>query len=172
MIEWFETHAHLSDLKFDVDRDLAIERAFAAGVKRIVEIADGPDEWEKARALSELYPGKIWWAAGLHPYYADQGSASVFNQLRDLSRHPQFVGLGEVGLDYAKCKIPADVQKNTLRSALLLASEINKPLIIHCRDAFSDLLSEFRLVFKKNPTRSPGVVHCFSGGTAEAKELI
>ncbi len=172
MIEWFETHAHLSDPKFDADRDLVIERALAGGVERIVEIADGPDEWEKARTLAERYPGKVWWAAGLHPYYADQGSEEVFNRLRALCQHPQFVGVGEVGLDYAKCQIPPDIQKKTLATALELARSVKKPLIIHCREAYPDLLPMLRSYFQKSPSQSPGVIHCFSGGPEEAKELV
>jgi TatD DNase family protein len=170
---WFETHAHLSDAKFDPDRDEVIERAFANSVTRIIEIADGPEEWEKARLLSEKYPGKIWWAAGLHPYFADQASDAVFKSLRDFATHPQFVALGEVGLDYAKCPIPPERQKQTLASVLQLAREIDKPLIIHCREAFEDLMTIFRLAFdKKNSSPSPGVVHCFSGSKDQAEELV
>src|SRR5437016_6153872 len=141
---WFDTHAHLSDSKFDPDRKETIERAFSTGVDRIIEIADGPEEWEKAKFLAEQHPGKIWWAAGLHPYYADLASDQVFNSLRDFASHPQFVAIGEVGLDYAKCLIPPEKQKQTLISALRLAREVKKPLIIHCREAFDDLLTLFR----------------------------
>lgn len=172
MIEWFETHAHLCDPKFDDDRDEVIRRAFESGISRIVEIADGPDEWEKARALAEKYPGQIWWAAGLHPYYADQGSPEIINRLRELSHHPQFVAIGEVGLDFAKCQIPVDVQKNSLMAAMTLASEVEKPLIIHCREAYHELLPLFRSRLEKKPPRSPGVIHCFSGSGDEARELI
>lgn len=169
---WFETHAHLCDPKFDADRDEAIDRAFQKGVSHLVEIADGPSEWDKARALAERYHGKIWWAAGLHPYFADQASDDLFFRLKDLTRHPQFVAIGEVGLDYAKCPIPPEQQKKALASALRLARETNKPLIIHCRDAYPDLLTVFRVAFEKNPTVSPGVIHCFSGNLEQANELI
>src|SRR5262245_50389855 len=146
---WFDTHAHLSDPKFDSDRKETIDRAFANGIAGIIEIADGPDEWEKARCLAEQYPGKMWWAAGLHPYYSDQSSDEVFSSLKSFANHPQFVAIGEVGLDYAKCPIPADKQKQALAKALRLAKEINKPLIIHCREAFDDLLTIFRIAFEQ-----------------------
>ncbi len=170
---WFETHAHLCDPKFDSDRDSTVERAFSNGIEKIIEIADGPAEWDKARSLAEKYRGKIWWAAGLHPYYADQGTADVFKRLKDLVSHPQFVAIGEVGLDFAKCDIPRDVQHRALRSALQLARDVQKPLIIHCREAFDELLPVFREWFKGPlPSLSPGVIHCFSGTAAEAAELI
>ncbi len=169
---WIETHAHLSDPQFDADRDKTIERAFSNGIERIIEIADGPNEWGKAQELAERYPGKIWWAAGLHPYYADQASDPIFDDLRGFARHPQFVAIGEVGLDYAKCQIPKETQKDTLARALQAAQQVNKPLVIHCREAFNDLLPLFRQWFKKPPTQSPGVIHCFSGNKEQAAELV
>src|SRR5688572_9299489 len=111
---WFDTHAHLSDPKFDSDRDSAIERARQSGVQRILEIADGPEEWPKARRLAEKYAENIWWAAGLHPYYADQASPDLWKRLGEEARHPRFVAIGEVGLDYAKCRIPPETQKAAL----------------------------------------------------------
>ncbi len=170
---WFETHAHLSDSKFDADRDAVIERAFSSGLSAIVEIADGPDEWPKAKALAEKYPNKVWWAAGLHPYYADKASPDLWAQLKTLTGHPQFLAIGEVGLDYAKCPIPPIDQIKAFRRAIELGIETHKPLIIHCREAYSDLMPILREYFA-NPSRefSPGVVHCFSGDRANAEELI
>jgi TatD DNase family protein len=167
---WFETHAHLSDSKFDSDRDQVIERAFASGLSTIVEIADGPEEWPKAQALAERYPGKIWWAAGLHPYYADKSSPALWAALKKISKHTQFVAIGEVGLDYAKCPIPPSDQQKAFRSGIELALEIDTPLIIHCREAYNDLMPILREHFKGG--RCPGVVHCFSGNGENAAELV
>ncbi len=169
---WFDTHVHLSDPKFDSDRDQVLEKIFSSGLAGFVEIADGPSEWPKAQALAERFPGKIWWAAGLHPYFSDQGSIVLWKQLEELSQHPQFVALGEVGLDYAKCPIPREKQMESFESALDLAEKINKPLVVHCRDAYADLLPMLKQRFSPNPTVSPGVIHCFSGNQNEADELI
>jgi TatD DNase family protein len=139
----------------------------------IVEIADGPEEWPKAQALAEKYPGKMWWAAGLHPYYADQSSPEVWTRLKKLAAHPQFVAVGEIGLDYAKCPIPPEKQREAFRLGIETALAVDKPLIIHCRDAYPDLMPILRELFgsKKN-SRSPGVVHCFSGNPEQAAELV
>lgn len=169
---WFETHAHLSDAKFDPDRDAAIERAYSAGLSAIVEIADGPAEWPKAQALAERNKGRMWWAAGLHPYYADQSSPEVWEDLKELTKHPQFVAIGEVGLDYAKCPIPPADQQKTFIIAVELALEVDKPLIIHCRDAYADLMPILRSHFKGTGGKSPGVVHCFSGNADNARDLV
>jgi TatD DNase family protein len=168
---WFDTHAHLSDAQFDGDRAAVLAAAFERGVTSLVEIADGPDEWAKAKRLSEAYPQNIWWAAGLHPYYADLATPQIWKELKELSRHPRFVGLGEVGLDYAKSTIPADVQKTAFSDALRLALEIDKPLIIHCRNAYNDLHPLLSQFFKPGG-KCPGVIHCFSGTQEDADRVL
>ena len=169
---WFETHAHLSDPKFDADRPQTIERAFSAGLSGIIEIADGPAEWPKAQKLAEQYPGKMWWAAGLHPYYADQSSPALWRDLKELTKHPQFVAIGEIGLDYAKCPIPRAEQQKAFRLGIELSLETEKPLVVHCRDAYADLMPLLREFFSKPGPISPGVVHCFSGDRENASDLI
>lgn len=171
MTLWFDTHTHLGDVKFDEDRDRAVQNAFAGGVRYMVEIADGPEEWAKARDLSSRYPDSIWWAAGLHPYYSDQASPAVWSALREFAREPRFVAIGEVGLDYAKSTIPADQQKAAFTQAVDLALEVNKPLVIHCRNAYADLHPILRDRLK-GQTGCPGVVHCFSGEAKDAEELL
>lgn len=171
---WFDTHAHLSDSQFDSDREDVVRRAFANGVDRIVEIADGPADWEKARALAEKFAGRIWWAAGLHPYVSDQASAQLFQSLGAMAAHPQFVAIGEVGLDYAKCPVPKDQQARAFVSAIELALDVGKPLVVHCRDAYVDLHPILEPYFGCRPDKSvaPGVVHCFSGNAADAARLV
>jgi TatD DNase family protein len=172
---WFETHAHLSDPQFDPDRREVIQRAIQSGVTRFVEIADGPSEWPKARALSEMHPEHIWWAGGLHPYYSQEASPALWGDLRNHASHPRFVGIGEVGLDYAKCEIPPDVQKTAFKAAIELSLEIDKPLIIHCREAYPDLLdllTPYKKEFLEKSPHPPGVNHCFSGGPQDASVLL
>lgn len=172
---WFDTHAHLSDSKFDSDRASTVDRSYHSGVSFIVEIADGPLEWTKAQALAHLNQGRMWWAGGLHPYHADQSSDAIWSELKRLSTDSSFVAIGEIGLDYAKCPIPPDVQQQAFRRGIDLAFEINKPVIVHCREAYDDLLPilrSYKSVFDKNRPLSPGVVHCFSGDERAAHELI
>jgi len=172
---WFDTHAHLSDAQFDRDRSEVLDRAFTSAVNGIIEIADGPQEWEKAKSLAETRPSKIWWAAGLHPYYADQISETVLHDLKATSEHPQFVAVGEIGLDYAKCPISHDVQKHTLVRMLEFSHQIEKPVILHCRDAYPDLITVLTSFYGKSRHASappPGVVHCFSGNAEDAGALL
>lgn len=170
---WVDTHAHLSDAKFDQDRDAVVERAIKAGVTYLVEIADGPDEWPKAQSLAEKHAAHMSWAAGLHPYHADQSTPDLWKRLETIAVHPQFVAIGEIGLDYAKCPIPRDVQIATFRAGIELSLKIKKPMVIHCREAYADLLPVLSSYFPKSKSNvSPGVVHCFSGNAENAQALI
>jgi TatD DNase family protein len=117
----------------------------------------------------------MWWAAGLHPYHADKSSDATWSELKRLAAHPSFVAVGEIGLDYAKCPIPPEVQRDAFRRGLDAALQLDKPVVIHCREAYHDLMPILRAyapAFKKNHPNSPGVVHCFSGDGAAAQELI
>src|SRR5471030_2149620 len=112
MIGFVDTHAHLGDPQFDADRDSVFERAAAAGVARIVEIADHPDEWARAVAIARARPAVARCTLGLHPYYADLYDDAFIPKLRKaLDEAPEAVGIGEIGLDYAKATVPHDVQR-------------------------------------------------------------
>lgn len=171
MPRWFETHAHLCDPRFSADRDEVVRRAFDAGVEPIVEIADGPDEWDAAAALAAANPGRVFWAAGLHPYYADKSSDEVWDRLAGFAARADFVAVGEIGLDYAKSSAEAAAQKAAFERGLAVARRINRPVIIHCREAFPDLL-EILARWAPATTPSPGVVHCFTGSAADAEALV
>lgn len=166
-----DTHAHLGDPAFDADRDAVYARAAAAGVTRVVEIADSPDEWERAVALARARPENVRCTLGLHPYYADRYDAGFLGRLKAaLDAAPEAVGVGEIGLDYAKAQIPRDVQKTAFVAILTACRDWDKPVIIHCRDAYEDLLPILSGVFggRAPSRRFWGVVHCFSGTPQQA----
>lgn len=172
---WTDTHAHLSDPKFDTDRHVVLDRAFEAGIQLIIEIADGPQEWEKARQLAELYPQKLYWTGGFHPYFADQVTVERLAQLKRLANHAQFVAIGEVGLDYAKASLGRDIQQDSFIKSIESAFDLGKPLVVHCREAYPDLLSILEKKMNNCPdalASCPGVIHCFSGTGDEAKALL
>ena len=160
-----DTHAHLSDPQFDSDRESVIKRAFSAGLLQIVEIADRHSEWEKARQLADSYSGRIFWTAGNHPYYADQFTESLAQQMVEVTRHPACVAVGEIGLDYAKARVPADLQQRVFRRCLEIAAEVRKPVVIHCREAQGDMLRILRSFYRglHHEGMVQGVIHCFQG---------
>lgn len=172
MSVFVDTHAHLGDPRFDADRDAVIERAAAAGVERFVEIADHPDEWARAAAIARARPDRARCALGLHPYYADQYDAGFLARLGSaLDETPEAVAVGEIGLDYAKTDIPREVQRRAFAALAAAGRDRGFPLVVHCRDAYPDLLPILRDLFPRKPERHRfwGVVHCFTGSSDDAR---
>lgn len=166
-----DTHAHLGDPAFDADRDAVYARATAAGVTRVVEIADSPDEWDRAVALARARPDSVRCTLGLHPYYADRYDAGFLGRLKAaLDAAPEAVGVGEIGLDYAKAQVPRDVQKAAFGAILAACRDWGKPVVVHCRDAYADLIPLLKETLRGRAPKSRfwGVVHCFSGTPEEA----
>jgi TatD DNase family protein len=172
MSGFVDTHAHLGDPQFDGDRDAVYARAEAAGVARFVEIADDPSEWDRAVALARARPKTVRCSLGLHPYYADRFDSAFLPKLKAaLDAAPEAVAIGEIGLDYAKAQVPRDVQRRAFIAILGAAKEWGVPVVIHCRDAYADLVPTLRETFGAPPksARYWGVVHCFTGSPDDAE---
>ena len=179
-----DSHCHLDDSAFDADRDAVIERARAAGLKYLLTIggAAGPDRLRGALEIAERHEW-IYAAAGVHPHEAAKAAESHFAELRELARHPKFLAIGEIGLDYYYDHSPREVQKQVLVRQLGLARELGLPVIIHCRDAWADLREIIRTHWAA-PGGSAGgpeaagagarggILHCFTGTREDASELM
>lgn len=165
----FDTHAHLCDRQFSADRPAVLERAKAAGVERLVEIADAPAEWEAALALAQAHPAQARCSLGLHPYYAGEYSPALLERLESQLARPEAVAVGEIGLDYVKADVGRDVQLAAFEALLRFSKERDKPVVIHCRGAYEDLRDVLSRVFGRPRAAGYwGVVHCFSGGVEDA----
>ena len=160
-----DTHAHLADKRFDADRKQAIERAKAAGVLKIIEIACEPHCWQKTIDLAEQNDG-IYCAVGLHPQDAKLCTADVFSELERFAALPRVVAIGETGFDYHYENSPRDQQREVFIKHINLSFKTGKPLSIHCRDAYPDLFEVL------NNMKCRGVIHCFSGSVKQAEKLV
>ena len=172
MTAFIDTHAHLGSPQFDADRDEVLARAAAAGVNRLIEIADEPEEWGRALSLARANPERLRCSLGLHPYYADRFDSGFLSRLQAaLAAAPEAVAIGEVGLDYSKTDLSPDVQKRAFAPLLRAGRDWGVPLVVHCRDAYPDLISMLKECFPSPPKdrRFWGVVHCFSGTPEEAQ---
>ena len=165
-----DSHCHLDQDAFDTDRDAVIARARAAGVERLVTIgAGGPLASNRAAvALAEAHPD-IFAAVAVHPHDAKKISEATYEELRRLWAHPKVVAVGETGLDYYYGHSPGETQRARLRQFIREASRASLPLVIHCRDAFADLLAILR---EEGAAAVGGVIHCFSGTIAEAEACL
>jgi TatD DNase family protein len=164
-----DTHAHINFDSYDRDRDDMVLRAFHAGVSRIVCIGMLAEGARSALELARRYPGRIYCSAGVHPYDAEQASDEQLAEIEALLREPEMVLCGEMGLDTFKCAVPIETQKRAFAAQLKLAQRANKPVCIHCRDAFPLV----REVFDDAgvPDRR-GFAHCFSDGPDEARGWV
>ena len=175
--ELTDTHAHLDFPRFKNDRERVIERAGAAGVKAIINVGASLASSQAAVALAEAYP-QIYAAVGVHPHDAKTVTGETLEELRALALHPKVVAIGEIGLDFFRDLSPRDKQRQAFKQQLALAGEIRKPVIIHDRDAHSQIMAILRRwvegghqpsAISHKPT---GVLHCFSGDLAMAQEAI
>jgi TatD DNase family protein len=194
---FFDAHTHVQFSGYDADRDAVIRRAFDADV-RMVNVGTQRDTSRAAVELAHEHPGELYAAIGLHPIHTsksyhdedelggpDAGSAAkAFNSrgeefdmdyYRELARDPATVAIGECGLDYFHFNDdePREAQIEKQKAALLaqinLSIEVGKPLMVHCRNAFADLI-EFLNPHADELT--PGIIHFFTGTPDDARRLL
>jgi TatD DNase family protein len=151
-----DTHAHLDVLD---DPDGAVERAYAAGVRRILTIGTTVAGCLRALELAERHRGVVYAVLGLHPHEAGSVSGEDVAELRRLLGHERAVAVGEIGLDYFRDYAPRDAQRRLFARLLELAAELDKPAVIHTRAADADTAAAL--------ASFPGrvVLHCFSSPT-------
>lgn len=160
----FDSHAHYDDERFNDDRDAVLSALPGQGIVGVVNAASDLGSSRAGFELSARYPF-LWFAAGVHPHEAQQAPQDYLDQIATLLREPKAVALGEIGLDYHYDFSPRDVQRRVFEQQLALAKELDKPVIIHDREAHGETLE----LLKKY--RPKGVVHCFSGSAEMAAEV-
>ncbi|HYR86588.1 MAG TPA: TatD family hydrolase [Terriglobia bacterium] len=155
-----DSHAHLDDPKFDADRAEVLQRAWDAGVQKILTIGNGngPDQMGCGIPISEAHDW-IYTSVGVHPHDASRVEESHYVLMESLSKHPRVLAIGETGLDYYYDNSPRDVQREVFRRQLRLARKLSLPVIIHTRDADEDTE---KILKEEGPSR--GVLHCFTSG--------
>lgn len=162
-----DSHCHLDDAKFDEDREQVIERARAAGVERMMAIGTGdPADLEVAVRQADRYPF-VYATVGVHPHDASKAESATFDRLRELTRHPKVLAVGEIGLDYHYDFSPRDVQRSVFERQLEIAAEAGKPIVIHTREAWADTLEVLRANW-----HGAGIMHCFTGDARQAEEAL
>lgn len=167
--EIVDSHCHLDFPDFDGETDALVERATAAGVRRMVTICTRMGNISRVRAIADRHPG-VFWAAGVHPMSAAEEAPVTVADLVALAAHPKFVGIGESGLDYHYTPESAPVQQASLRVHIEAAQETGLPLIIHARAADEDMAAILGEGFRARPYTC--VMHCFSSGAGLARAAL
>ena len=170
-VTFVDSHCHLDHEQFNEDREAVIDRALAAG--RRAHGRDRNRQWpsdlEAGIALADKYPA-FYATVGVHPHDASKANDEVYRRLSDLLAHPKVVALGEIGLDYHYDFSPRDVQHTVFVEQMKIARDARKPIVIHTREAWDDTLSLLREHWA--PAGLGGIMHCFSGGPAQASQAL
>lgn len=159
-----DTHAHLDEAAFDVDRLEVLRRAVAAGVTRIVNIGFRPSRWATTIELAKRYPG-ISVVLGLHPQQAGEFDDTTCDRLADSIQTSNALAVGEIGLDYARDYASPEQQRRAFAAQLNLAIGLGLPVVIHQRDAADDCRDLLRSI----PPDHLVVLHCFDGAPSLAR---
>ena len=161
-----DTHCHLTDPRLADQLDAVLARAAAAGVTRLVTISTSVAD---ARLCLATCRGRdaVRCAVGVHPTYVDEVADDEMPALRDLAADPAVVAIGEVGLDYHRGKQGRARQTQFFDQQLQLATDLGRPLVIHCREAIDDCLA----ILKAHPPVR-AVFHCFTGTYDEGRRVL
>lgn len=160
-----DTHAHITCDELYPQADEILRRAKDAGVERILCICLNVEEVMRAFVLQAYYP---WLdiAAGYHPGDLYELDERDWRDMEKLAHDERVIAIGEIGLDYHWDDVDRDTQKRAFVRQIKLANRLNKPILIHMRDATKDTLELLKAHKQVN-----GIMHCFSGSKEIAKEL-
>lgn len=164
-----DSHAHLDSKPYTNDLDEVIHRARQNGVENILTVGCDLESSRASVDLAIRYPN-VYASVGVHPHDATTVTDEVIDELRRMVESvDKVVAIGETGLDFYRDRSPRDLQEHSFRRHIRLAKELNKPLIIHDRDAHDDVV---RIMQEENAGEAGGVLHCFSGDLAMARKCV
>lgn len=185
-----DAHTHAQFAAFEEDAGFVIKRALDVGVW-MVNVGTQKDTSQKAIEMAEKYPEGVYATVGLHPIHTDKsfhdeqelggdtgftsrGEKFDYEYYKKLAQHPKVVAIGECGFDYYR--LLREDSKNKQEAAFIkqieLSLEIKKPLMIHCRQGFGDLIRVLGMYFSQGNSEKPGIIHFFSGNLKEATILL
>lgn len=159
-MEFFDTHAHYDDEKFDVDREEIIKKIFESGVTKCIDVGCNLETSKKAIEIAKKYDF-IYSICGIHPSEVVKDKKEIDNQILQIkkliSENKKVVAIGEIGLDYHYEDGPLEeLQKYAFIKQIELANELSLPISIHTRDAIDDTIS----IIRNNKVLKNGVLHC------------
>lgn len=167
MTRYIDSHAHLSSPQTWPDIDEILQRAQEANLSHIINICTDAGTLEKGLGLAKKHSW-IHNTAATTPHDVDREGEAFFPLMEKHARAGDLVAVGETGLDYYYEHSAKETQKNFFIKYLHLALNCSLPVVIHCRDSFTDFFE----IIDAEYQNAPGVLHCFTGTLQEAKEVI
>lgn len=169
MLDLIDIGVNLTHESFAADRDAVLERAAAAGVRRLIVTGTSVTSSVQAAELSASLPRTLYATAGIHPHHASELDAHSIEALRAVSEHRGVIAIGECGLDFFRDFSPRDRQLEAFAAQLKLAAETGLPVFLHQRDAHDAFVGALRAV---RSDLAGGVAHCFTGGRRELEDYL
>lgn len=164
-----DIHCHLSFPEFDADRPEVIERLREAGVELLIDPGTCAESSRRSIELARQH-NFIHANVGLHPSELTTPlKAEEYDELEALALSEKVVGIGEIGLDYHWPDHHPEAQQEAFREMLRMARRLDLPVVIHCRDAWPDML---RILSEERSSGLRGAMHCFSGDLEMARRCI
>ena len=158
---WVDTHCHL---QLD-ERDPAALLRRAESVDWVVAPGVDLDSSRASRDLAQQFPGRVMATAGLHPHQADEWPVHAEGIVKLAS---SVAAIGETGLDFYRNLSPREAQISAFREQIGLSLELEKPLIVHCRDAFADVFS----ILEDTGAGPNAILHCWTGGPKWTRRFL
>lgn len=163
---FIDSHCHLEDEAYDFDLDEVYRRALKNNVGIMILAGSDIETSAKIADLTAKYEG-VFGVVGVHPHEAGKVTKNYLYELESLLLEPKILGIGEIGLDYYYDNSPKELQKQVFLEQLELAAKLEKPFVIHSRDASFDTLE---IVRKKGYHN--GLFHCYSYSLETLDEII
>ncbi len=163
-----DTHAHIDFKEFNSDQEAVIERFFLGGGTKFINVGCNLLSSINSHELAMKHKN-IFASVGIHPHDADAMDKLSLKKIEELAMHYKVVAIGEIGLDYYRNFSSMENQISVFKTQIELAENHKKPIIIHCRDAYNELID----ILKEYKTSNwRGVIHCFTASWDIAKELL
>jgi TatD DNase family protein len=139
-----DVHCHLEQKDYDSDREAVIEKCRASGLRAVITSCANPKDWELTKEIASKHSGFVFACASIHPEYVKEVTAEEISGFIGLLKRENecIVSVGETGLDYNWVKEPEwrVKQEEMFRKFIALSKELGKPLVIHARDAYDDVV--------------------------------
>lgn len=154
-MEFFDSHSHYNDEKFDEDREKIIEDTYNDGITKFMCIGYNLKQSKEALKIAEKYHF-MFATCGISPNDIEDFSKENLVEIEKISKSEKVVAIGEIGLDYYWNKENKEEQKELFIKQIEIANRLNKPIVIHTRDAFLDTIQ----ILKEHPVNKKGIFHC------------
>ena len=169
-MQFIDTHTHLYSEQFDEDQESKIREAIDSGVGKFFLPNIDLDSVKGMNTLVKKYPRQCYAMMGLHPCSVGADYKNVLDQFdKNLAKDSHYIAIGEIGIDLYWDKTFLKEQQDAFRIQINWAKKLNLPIVIHCREAFDEILE---ILDEVNDDSLKGIFHCFTGNLEQAQHIL